>query len=98
MLTITEYEVEEIKDPYGIVEGTRYEFQIDIEPEEDDELYSELGVYVRVIYRADEPKDGIIKYDLYEKTTEKYLDFDLEEDELAVLETFCKEHLDSSIS
>jgi hypothetical protein len=93
MLTITEYSVELIKDPFGILTGQRYEFILDIEVPEDDELYSENQLYIRVIYRVEADKSGIVKYEIFEKTTQQYLDFDLEEDEVALVETFCKEHV-----
>ncbi|MBP1965285.1 DUF6509 family protein [Paenibacillus aceris] len=93
MFTITSYTVEVIKDPFGILSGQRYEFLIDIEVEEDDELYSESGLYIRAIYNVDEGKSGLLKYELYEKTTQIYLDFDLEDDEVAAVEAFCKEHV-----
>jgi hypothetical protein len=92
MITITEYSVEMIKDPFGILTGQRYEFILDFAVPEDDELYSENELYIRVIYRVEEDKSGIVKYEIFEKTTQQYLDFDLEEDELAVVEAFCKEH------
>ncbi|MDD9265534.1 DUF6509 family protein [Paenibacillus sp. GCM10023248] len=93
MFTITSYTVEIVKDPFGILSGQRYEFLIDIEVEEDDELFSESGLYIRAIYNVDEDKSGLLKYEIYEKTTELYLDFDLEDDEVAVVEAFCKEHV-----
>ncbi|BFT70632.1 MULTISPECIES: DUF6509 family protein [Paenibacillus] len=93
MFTITSYTVEVIKDPFGILSGQRYEFLIDIEVEEDDELYSESGLYIRAIYNVDEDKSGLLKYELYEKTTQIYLDFDLEDDEVAAVEAFCKAHV-----
>lgn len=93
MFTITSYTVEIIKDPFGILSGQRYEFLIDIEVEEDDELFSESGLYIRAIYNVDEGKSGLLKYEIYEKTTQLYLDFDLEDDEVAVVEAFCKEHV-----
>lgn len=92
MFTITSYTVELVKDPFGILTGQRYEFLIDIEVEEDDELYSESGLYIRAIYNVTEDKSGLMKYELYEKTTQLYLDFDLEDEEVAVVEAFCKEH------
>jgi hypothetical protein len=92
MFTITTYTVELVRDPFGILTGQRYEFIIDIEVEEDDELYSESGLYIRVIYNVTEETSALMKYELYEKTTELYLDFDLEDDEVAVVEAFCKEH------
>lgn len=92
MFTITTYTVELVRDPFGILTGQRYEFLIDIEVEEDDELYSESGLYIRAIYNVTEETSSLMKYELYEKTTELYLDFDLEDDEVAVVEAFCKEH------
>ncbi|GIO67046.1 DUF6509 family protein [Paenibacillus cookii] len=93
MLTITEYEVEHINDPFRILEGKRYEYKLDLEVPEDDELYSENGLYVRAIYNELEEGGNLVKYDLYEKSTDRYLDFDLEEDEVRMIEAFCREHL-----
>ncbi|MBP1904032.1 hypothetical protein J2Z32_000649 [Paenibacillus turicensis] len=93
MLTITEYSVELVKDPFGILTGERYEFLLDIAVDEEDELYSEQGVYIRAIYGITPEQEGIIKYELYERNSRKYLDFELEDDELAELEVFCKNHL-----
>ncbi|MGN7358352.1 MULTISPECIES: DUF6509 family protein [unclassified Paenibacillus] len=93
MLTITEFQVEHIKDPFRILTGKRYEYRLDIEVPEDDELHSENGLYVRAIYSDQEEGGSLVKYDLYEKTTDQYLDFDLEDDEVQVIETFCREHL-----
>jgi hypothetical protein len=93
MLTITTYSVELIKDPFGILTGQRYEFLLDIEVPEDDELHSEKGLYIRAIYSVEESKSGIVKYDVHEQQTEQYLDFDLEDEELRLLNDFCQSHL-----
>ncbi|QYR20892.1 pullulanase [Paenibacillus sp. sptzw28] len=93
MLTVTEYSAEQVKDPFGILTGKRYQFVLDLEIPEEDELYSENGVYAKVIYLVEESRTGIIKYDLYERTTDKYLEFDMEADEEAALAAFCQEHL-----
>ncbi|MFD2659781.1 DUF6509 family protein [Paenibacillus thailandensis] len=93
-MTITEYSVEQIKDPFGIVPGARYEFILNIEVDEDDELYSENGLYIRAIYGVQEEKSGLVKYELYERGVDKYLDFELEDDEIAEVEKFCREHLE----
>lgn len=93
MVTITEYSVELVKDPFGILKGKRYEFILDIDVDEDDELYSEQGVALRVIYGVEEEKQGIVKYDILERNTEKHLDFDLEDDELEEVVAFCREHV-----
>jgi hypothetical protein len=93
MLTITGYSVDLIKDPFGILTGKRYEWMLDIEVAEDDELHSDNGLYVRVIYVVEESKAGMVRYEIFEKTNDKYVDFELEDDELEVIEAFCKEHL-----
>jgi hypothetical protein len=96
MLTITGYSVELIHDPFGILAGDRYEFLIDIEVPEDDDLYSENGLYIKVIYRVEESRLGIVNYEIFEKKTERYLDFEMDEEEEKLVEAFCKEHLQES--
>ncbi len=96
MLTITGFGVQLINDPFGIIEGERYEFFLDIEVPEDDEVYSEKGLYIKVLYRVQDGQSSIVKYDIFEKETENHFDFDLQEDEEALVEAFCKEHLPKS--
>lgn len=93
MLTFKDHSVGLIKDAFGILTGKRYEFMIDVEVEEDDELYSENGLSIRVIYIVDEDRIGIVKYELFERTTNRYIELDLEEDELEAVDAFCREHL-----
>ncbi|UPM54026.1 DUF6509 family protein [Gottfriedia acidiceleris] len=93
MLTIAEYTVEEIKDPFGIIEGDRYEFILYINVPEDDELFNEKGIYIKVLFGVNGDESKLIKYDLYEAESNQYLDFDLEEDEEKEVFEFCKSHL-----
>ena len=69
MITITEYSVEKLVDPFGILTGNRYEYLLDIEVEEDDELYTEGGLSIRLIYVIDGEKQSIGKYDIIAKAT-----------------------------
>lgn len=92
MLDITTYTVERIRDHFGILPGNRYEFKIDVEVDEEDELYTENGLCVRVIFKDEEGASGIVKYELLERITNKYWDYDLEEEELQFVEAFCREH------
>jgi hypothetical protein len=92
MITITAYSVEMVKDPFDILTGKRYEFLLDIEVPEDDELFSENGLYIRAIYRVDGEQADIVKYQFLEKETDRYLELDMEEDEVAFVEQFCKQH------
>ncbi|CAM3909024.1 DUF6509 domain-containing protein [Cohnella lubricantis] len=93
MLNIREYTAELVKDPFGILAGKRYEFVLDLDIEEDDELYSANGVAIRVIFKVDGEQAGIVRYDLIERGTGKPLDLDLEPEEEEALAAFCKEHL-----
>ena len=92
MLKIESYTVEKLEDPFGILSGDRYEFFLELDVPEDDELYSENGVMLRVIFMKDEEKEQISKYEFIENDTKNVLDFELEEDEEKAVLTFCREH------
>lgn len=92
-MTFTSFTVENVRDPFGILSGKRYEFVINLDVPEEDELYDENGVSARAVIKAEEGDVTIVSYDLLETTTGKLLEFDLEEDEEAELAQFCKEHL-----
>ncbi len=98
MITITEYSVETLVDPFGILSGERYEYMLDIEVDEEDELYTEGGLSIRLIYVRNSENESIAKYDLIAKATEEVLDFDLEDDEISMLLTFCNEHFEEAES
>lgn len=93
MVTFGKYSAEYVKDPFGILSGKRYEFLIYLDISEEDEMYSEQGVQVRALVKSDETGITVLSYDLIESGTGRILDFDLEEDEEAALEVFCREHL-----
>jgi len=92
MLTINGYSVEFVKDPFGILSGKRYEFLIDIELPEEDELHSEKGLYLRVVYSVEESGNRIIKHEIIEKETDRHLEFELEDEEEKFVLAFCEEH------
>lgn len=92
-MEITQFSMEEILDPTNIIEGKRYEFILDIEIDEEDELFHEAGIEIRVLIgeKADEPY--ILNYFIMEKAEGEYLDFALEDDELEGILVFCKEEI-----
>lgn len=92
MLTIGEYSVSFVKDPFGILSGKRYEFLINIELDEEDELFSSKGIYLRVLYSVEETGNRIVKQEFIEKETEVHLDFELEDDEEELVKAFCLAH------
>ncbi|MFB3163149.1 DUF6509 family protein [Neobacillus sp. 179-C4.2 HS] len=94
-LNITGHTVEKLVDPFGLLSGDRYEFFLEIEVDEEDELYTEKGVGIKVLLVIDEKGPRISHYHLYERGSEKVLDFALEEDEELTVFNYCKENIDS---
>ena len=92
MLKITEFTVEQINDPTGIITGDRYEFYLNIEVPEDDDLAEEQGLQLKVLYGVDESSSRILTYHFYNSIDNKYLDFELEEDEETLVNDFCAAH------
>ncbi|KGR87222.1 DUF6509 family protein [Lysinibacillus odysseyi] len=92
-MEIGAFSVEEIKDPTNIIEGKRYEFLIDIEVDEEDELYSEAGIEARVIVGQKEEEVRILNYFLLDKGDNEIIEFALEEEEEEMLLHFVQEEL-----
>ncbi|MEI2663286.1 DUF6509 family protein [Rossellomorea sp. LJF3] len=92
-MNITSHHVEELKDPTGILSGDRYDVIFDVEVPEDDELYSEQGIYIKTIFVRDENGARIVQYTIIEKNTESFLDFELEEEEENLILAYCQEHI-----
>jgi hypothetical protein len=92
-MNITTHSAEKLKDPTGILNGDRYEVILDIEVPEDDELYREQGIYIKVIFVRDENGSRIVQSTIVERSTETYLDFELEEDEESLLLSYCEENI-----
>lgn len=92
MLKIIEYTVEQINDPTGIIIGDRYEFYLNIEVPEDDDLAEEQGLQLKVLYAVDESSSRMLTYHFYNSIENKFLDFELEEDEEKLVDDFCRNH------
>ena len=92
-MEIGAFSVEEIKDPTNIIEGKRFEFLIDLEVDEEDELYSEAGIEIRVIAGQKEEEVRILNYFLIDKADNEVLDFALEEEEEAMILHFVQQEL-----
>lgn len=90
-MKITGYSVEQLKDPTGILSGERFEFFLDIEVDEDDELYSENGIQLRVLFYKNEEDNRVLNYHFL--ASEKMLDFALDVDEEKVVTQFCSKQL-----
>ncbi|MBT2691005.1 pullulanase [Bacillus sp. ISL-47] len=92
-MNITGYSVEYIKDPTGILSGDRYEFFLDIDVDEEDELYSENGIKLRVLFFKKQEDEKILNYHFLENQTGKVLEFALDEEEEKVVSHFCSENI-----
>ncbi|MGE7600381.1 DUF6509 family protein [Lysinibacillus fusiformis] len=92
-MEITQFSMEEILDPTNIIEGKRYEFILDIEIDEEDELYHEAGIEIRVLIGEKAGEPYILNYFIMEKAEGEYLDFALEDNELEEILVFCKEEI-----
>lgn len=89
-MEINDFIVDKMNDPTGIIAGERYEFRLYITLDEEDELYAEGGTGLRVIFAVDGEEERIASYYFFERSTEKVMDFELEDDEKEIVLAFCK--------
>ncbi|SDD78347.1 hypothetical protein SAMN04488126_10182 [Bhargavaea beijingensis] len=94
-MEITGHTVELLNDPTGIIEGDRYEFFLDLNLDEEDELYTEGGVKLRVLFAVQDGREWIANYDFIEAATGKAMGFALEEDEEKEVLEYCRTHKDA---
>ncbi|MFC3209732.1 DUF6509 family protein [Planomicrobium okeanokoites] len=92
-MEIIDFTFHKINDPTGIMESDRYEFLLTVEVDEDDELYTEAGLDLRVIMAADESGARIAHYNFMDKQTGKAMEFALEDDEEAEVQAYCRDKL-----
>lgn len=92
-MNITGHTVELLEDPFGLLSGSRYEYFLNIEVDEDDELYTEKGLLLKVLFLVDGEDRRIMQSYFIEQETEKVLDFELEEDEEVQVKKYCEENL-----
>lgn len=91
-MNITGHTVEKLEDPFGLLSGERYEFFLELDVDEEDELYTDKGVGVKVLFIIDEKGPRISHYHLFERGTEKVIDLALEEDEEELVFNYCQEN------
>lgn len=92
-MQITDYVFHKINDPTGIMVGDRYEFLLNVEVDEDDELYTEGGLELRVIIAAEEAGARIAHYNFIDKQTRGALEFGLEDEEEEEILAYCSKKL-----
>ena len=92
-MEIGAFSLEEIKDPTNIIEGKRFEFLIDLEVDEEDDLYSEAGIEIRVIVGQKGEEVRLLNYFLIDKADNEMLEFALEEEEEEMILRFVQQEL-----
>ncbi|WJY28002.1 MULTISPECIES: DUF6509 family protein [Sporosarcina] len=95
-MNITQYTINELVDPTGILEGRRYEVFLHIDFDEEDELAEEGAGGIRAVFIQENGNDRITGTYFFKKGTEEPLDFELEEDEQAEVLEFCRSHADAA--
>ncbi len=90
-MKIIESTIEKLEDPFGILSGERFEVFLSLDIEEEDELYSEYGITLKLIFATENNHSKIAQYDFIENTTNQVLDFALEEDEENEIIAYCEQ-------
>lgn len=98
MFEIREFTIERMRDPYGILTGERFELYLELEVDEEDELYTEEGVRLRVVYVKEEGGGSrIVKYEFLNAATGAYIDMEMTEEEETFIDSFCNEQIEQPI-
>jgi hypothetical protein len=92
-MNITGHTVELLEDPFGLLTGNRYEYFLNIDVDEEDELYTEKGLLLKVLFLVNGDERRILQSYFIEQETEKVLDFELEDDEVVQVKNYCEENL-----
>jgi hypothetical protein len=92
-MNLTLHSIEKLDDPFGILSGDRYEIFFNLEVPEDDELYHEGGLLLKVLYVVEETNTRVSHYHIYEQDTNNFLDFALEDEEEAMVKEMCEKVL-----
>ncbi|MFD2116667.1 DUF6509 family protein [Paenibacillus yanchengensis] len=79
-------------DPYKIIIGDRYECLLELSVEEDDDLYDEKGVMLRVIFAVEPEKSFIAKYEFLTASDNKFIALEMVEEEEAVVLDYCQQN------
>ncbi|WP_088006698.1 DUF6509 family protein [Indiicoccus explosivorum] len=96
-MEIINHEVTELKDPTGIMPDRRFEWLLDVEVEEEDELYTEKGLVLRVILAQGNDGMRIVQHFFLEKESEQVLDFAMDDEEEQQVLDYCRANLDTGV-
>jgi hypothetical protein len=92
-MNLTLQSIEKLDDPFGILTGDRFEIFYQLEVPEDDELFHEGGLLLKVLYVVEDTQSRISHYHIYEQDTNKFIDIGLEDEEEAIVKELCEKHI-----
>jgi hypothetical protein len=93
-MNLTLHSIEQLEDPFGILSGDRYEIYFHLEVDEDDELYHEGGLLLKVLYVVEANASRVAQYHIFEKDTNNFIDVGLEDDEEALVKEMCEKQIE----
>jgi hypothetical protein len=93
-MNLTLHSIEQLDDPFGILSGDRYEIFFNLEVDEDDELFHEGGLLLKVVFIVEEAGSRVSHYHIFEKDTNKFIEIGLEEDEEALVKEMCDKQIE----
>jgi hypothetical protein len=94
-MNLTLHSIEQLDDPFGILSGDRYEIFFILEVDEDDELFHDGGLLLKVVFIVEEAGSRVSHYHIFEKDTNKFIDIGLEDDEEALVKEMCEKQIES---
>lgn len=65
---------------------------LELHVEEDDELYDERGIVLRVIYAVEADRDYISKYEFLTASDNKFIALEMVEEEEAMVLEYCRQN------
>lgn len=93
-MNLTLHSIEQLEDPFGILSGDRYEIFFNLEVDEEDELYHEGGLLLKVLYVVEENTSRVAQYQIFEKDTNNFIDVGLEDDEENLVKEMCEKQIE----
>jgi hypothetical protein len=94
-MNLTLQSIEQLDDPFGILSGDRYEIFFNLEVPDDDELFHEGGLLLKVLFIVDESGSRVSHYHIFEKDTNSFIDIGLEDDEEAIVKEMCQKQIET---
>jgi hypothetical protein len=93
-MNLTLHSIEQLEDPFGILSGDRYEIFFNLEVDEEDELYHEGGLLLKVLYVVEGNASRMAQYHIFEKDSNNFIEVGLEDDEEVLVKEMCEKEIE----